>query len=99
MNNNNNTMKSTNCENFFNDFTKCVNDRTSVLGKLKKPNVEPINSNYFNFFNCGEYDNFINSSRLKIKEISFNPNDISYPYNSYYSITNNNGKIKIKFYE
>ena len=94
-----NELSNVNCKDFFNNFTKCVEQKINIYGELKKVNIEPQNSNYFSFFDCKEYQHMIESSRLKIKSISFNPNDISYPYNSSYTIKNINGEIKIRFYD
>lgn len=88
-----------NCKDFFNNFTKCIDQKTNTYGELIKVNKEPQNFNYFNFFDCNEYKSVIESSKLKIKSINFNPNDIAYPYNSSYTIKNLNGEIKIRFYD
>lgn len=89
----------TNCKIFFNDLTKCVNEKKNTFGELQQPDNSNDSNNFnnFNFFECNEYKNFINNSRLKIKEIRFNPNEIVHPCNSHYTITNVNGIIKIKF--
>lgn len=92
-------LSNANCKNFYDDFTKCVKQKTNIFTELKKVNLEPNNSNYFNFFDCKEYKTAIESSRLKIKSISFNPNDIAYPYNCYYTLKNVDGEIKIRFYD
>ena len=98
-NNAKNELSNVNCKEFFNNFTKCVEQKTNIFGELKKVNIEPNNFNYFNFFDCKEYKSVIESSRLKIKSINFNPNDIVYPYNCTYTIKNMGGEIKIRFYD
>lgn len=94
-----NELSNINCKEFFNNFKKCVEHKTNIFSELIKVNIEPNNTNYFNFFDCKEYNTVIESSRLKIKSISFNPNDIAYPYNCSYTIKNINGVIKIRFYD
>ena len=70
----------------------CIKDKKSIKGKFEISDISK--SRYYNFFEFYEYKNI---SKYGISEISFNPNDIKFPYNRYYSFTYNEGKIKIKF--
>jgi hypothetical protein len=59
---NNDEPSSINCKIFFDNLTKCVNNKKNIFGELKQTN-NFNNLNNFNFFYCDEYKNFINNSR------------------------------------
>ena len=82
-----------NCKKFCKDLKICIEENKNISGKFDMNNES---ERYYNFF---EFDEYKKINKYTVKEISFNPNDISYPYNSYYKITNNDGRIKIKFYD
>lgn len=82
----------TNTKKFLQDLETCINNKESIRGKFIIDDVDQ--SQHYNFFAADEYHNI---SKHGISEISFNPNYSSYPYNRYYHIIYNNGKIKIEF--
>lgn len=89
------TLHKQNCDKFFFDLKTAISKNdVNIVGSLDQKNYPK--PTYFNFFECNEYKYI---QKYEINEISFNPNDIDYPYNKYYSITNNNGKIKINLYD
>lgn len=81
-----------NCNKFCKDLETCIYSNKSIRGTFDITDLSK--SRYYNFF---EFDEYKKISKYGIKEITFSPCDITYPYNRYYSITNNDGKIIIKF--
>lgn len=82
------TQFSKNCDKFWNDYNKCVNDGILIKNNLINPSHAEF---YFNFLQCEQFD------KLHNNQIQFNPNDIKYPYNKTYTIEKINDIVVIKF--